>query len=333
MKQFKVFGPVQVACVVGVSVALLVLIAVTAIAGLNSLCVRRRRRFTRPQYEEVTSGKVAAIEKSEVLPGPHPEVFTLRFQTEKTPQDWYELFRDSALATKLMVTPTGVVSFINDPKMVVKNDENVAWNPNIPDNVILDCDPHHMELSGNGRGHWMRFLYRDQFAPIMRKGERLYMRVHCVSPQQFPESRHIIPSDLLDLERHRTLDRTSLYLSDPGVITNLHFDGHDGYVVQLSGEKRCVLAHPNANLRHHKSPICQRRSLDYKTRISPEEAKAFCSHDHVLRAGEALWCPRGHWHYMENPHPTDVSISLIIRFKEDESLRDSSLFEPLLIKK
>lgn len=72
----------------------------------------------------------------------------------------------------------------------------------------------------------------------------------------------------------------------PEPATNVHWDTHDVFVLQLKGQKHWQLFEPT-----HPLPISSQISNERKDEVPDEPVL-----DVVLRAGDALYVPRGWWH-------------------------------------
>ncbi|MGH8076119.1 MAG: JmjC domain-containing protein [Lysobacter sp.] len=78
--------------------------------------------------------------------------------------------------------------------------------------------------------------------------------------------------------------------------TNVHWDTHDVFVVQMSGKKHWRLYEPTMLL-----PISSQTSNERKDDVPAEPA-----FDRVLEAGDVLYVPRGWWHRVVPVESTDT---------------------------
>jgi ribosomal protein L16 Arg81 hydroxylase len=81
--------------------------------------------------------------------------------------------------------------------------------------------------------------------------------------------------------------RFNMYLSSPGKQgRRLHFDTHDVFIIQVEGSKRWTIYDITSQ-----SPIYFRKNHDSEL---PEDAEPYL--DCILKKGDVLYLPRGHWH-------------------------------------
>lgn len=112
----------------------------------------------------------------------------------------------------------------------------------------------------------------------------------------------VLSSFLLRLSNElRCPTRFNMYLSSPGKQgRRLHFDTHDVFVVQVEGSKRWTIYDVTAP-----SPIYFRKNHESEV---GENATPYL--DCVLKKGDVLYLPRGHWH---NVVPCDeISLHLTL---------------------
>jgi len=100
----------------------------------------------------------------------------------------------------------------------------------------------------------------------------------------------------------RCRTRLNLYVSSPGTSgRGLHYDCHDVFVLQIEGSKRWRI-YENSD----RAPVHVRKV--HLTKAPGEAIKPYL--DCVLRKGDVLYVPRGHWHHVE---PLDeVSLHLTL---------------------
>jgi 50S ribosomal protein L16 3-hydroxylase len=104
------------------------------------------------------------------------------------------------------------------------------------------------------------------------------------------------------------------YLSSTGARIRPHFDKQENLVIHLSGEKRWQLAenetvafpHENHVLGRPLPPGLERLSLEWPLRM-PERARSL-----TLRAGSALFVPRGTWHSTLSV-TTSLSLTILLQ--------------------
>ena len=268
--------------------------AIDAVAGFN------------PQTQRVANWPVMASGVSSVDPG----------ALGRTDAEWARVFSGTRYGTKLFGNDTGVMSFSNSPNETRRSEEgDIVWAN--PRDGADGCEALQLMAYGEGAAAWDVL-----FAP---DGERhRYLRVHLHSKRGFngaSEAALLMPRGLpLD-----SVTQLSLYISDPSVMTNLHYDSNPGFVYQLAGEKRVVVAPPHrVRALYGSGSRCARRSADYKGRIPAEEARAFGAWDFVLKQGDLAYIPRGYWHMLENPSKTKRSTSAIIRLDPTKHPQDTA---------
>lgn len=111
-----------------------------------------------------------------------------------------------------------------------------------------------------------------------------------------------------------------------------HYDVHDVFVVQISGEKRWIL-HPPV----YPHPLSNQPWSDRRSAVE-ERARETPAVDTVLRPGDCLYLPRGWIHSAEALGETTIHLTLgvasvnrydVARTLLDELQNDSTLREPL----
>lgn len=117
---------------------------------------------------------------------------------------------------------------------------------------------------------------------------------------------------------------SGVWISSAGCVTPLHFDNCHGFLAQVVGRKRFILAHPSeSGLMYRQDNILSKNQLsskvDLDTWVVPQsaESKQFPNIADVewlvadLEPGDVLYTPPGFWHHVTS---IDISISVLLPF-------------------
>ena len=242
------------------------------------------------------------------------------------PQDAWATMNIQGLADKLgratranmMVSPTGVVGYYNTGLVKIAMRDGRVWGRAAVSRLQPqeEIELPHVQIDGNLGGYADFFRDRKPEACFLTPSERVYLRTcDVILPQINDALATGIPTD------DATLEGVSLYLSQAGTVTNLHWDLRSGAIQQLRGRKRVILFAPSeiSNLPMYPADhIFGRRSL-INGRIDAAALAAFpmlaqargfiCD----IGPGDWLYLPAGWMHYVETCD--DDCISLIINFR------------------
>ncbi len=223
-----------------------------------------------------------------------------------------------ATRANMMVSPTGVVGYYNTGLVKIAMRDGRVWGRAAVSRLLPqeEIELPHVQIDGNLGGY--ADFYRDTTPPgyFLAPSERVYLRTcDAILPQVSDTIATGIPQD------NATLEGVSLYLSQAGTVTNLHWDLRSGAIQQLRGRKRVILFAPSEISKLPMYPtdhVFARRSL-INGRI---DAAAVTDHPALAQAraficdigpGDWLYLPAGWMHYVETCN--DNCISLIINFR------------------
>ncbi len=169
--------------------------------------------------------------------------------------------------------------------------------------VLADLPADRSPYADSRESHSADVTVRELVNRI-EAGERWYLNQAPL--KRFPE----MEKDLdLSLLTSLPIHAVNLWLGGP-TRSGLHFDSEDNFLVQIFGQKRAVLVDPQ-----YAGSLELIREVPSKSGLSPKQIEEpadgsfakvprWCG---TITAGDALFIPRGWWHYLASP---DQSISV-----------------------
>jgi lysine-specific demethylase 8 len=182
-----------------------------------------------------------------------------------------------------------------------------AWTPrefarrfgNRQISVVVDLPDHGVPYLDDYAGHGAR-MRLDEFVARMERGERCYLS------QARLEDYHGLVREI-DLSALTVLPvfGVNLWLGN-GTRSGLHFDTADNFLVQIYGHKSAILIDRRYTASLRPFPDTPSKSqLDLEEREGPASCLATIPNWRAtIGPGDALYIPRGWWHYLATPEPS-----------------------------
>lgn len=252
---------------------------------------------------------------------------------------------------KIMASPTNVYSFYETFTYAVVNLTPEEENPN---RVVLqyiylkngtavqvydDFEPFHFQVQGPDELPDVGFIMMDDADPtnisytnpVIARGEHYYVRISGVEGTPFYD---IYAKDIMcaAFNSHRSkgyktlpheivksINRTSIFFSKTGAVTNLHYDesGMGAVLCQLKGSKRIVLWPPGEfdNMGNYPAghPYYRRSVFNKRNPFKQSRKLAESKHtDMIVDEGQCIFMPVGWWHYIESLSEDTISVRFTI---------------------
>ena len=227
---------------------------------------------------------------------------------------------DQNTKVRLFITPTGVLGYYNTSMVQVSVRGGRPWGRVIDPSVLpqgAEIELPHMQLGGSmSLGGYSAILQHKRASDfVFNASERTYMRtVGDVLPQVAPLMPHGIPVDAASCAH------VSLYVSQAGTVTNLHWDVYSGVIHQLRGRKRVIFfspdqldhfaMHPNRHIFARRAQVADK--LTEATLQAHPEMQRARGYECIIEPDQWLYIPARWLHHVETLD--DNTISLITRF-------------------
>jgi lysine-specific demethylase 8 len=229
----------------------------------------------------------------------HHGKWASRLITEVNADKW----RDVAEQARSAAIPLVVRNFISPQAKLWSPERMVGqWGSSEVD-VAVDLPSHGVPYREQFGSHQKRMKLAD-FVELMQSGQSCYLTQ--VPLNSFPELDHDL--NVKDLRLGRVFSR-NLWVGN-NTRSGLHFDNADNLFCQLYGAKRALLVGP----KHSKflypfadNPSKSQVDLDCPDFARQPKSARIEVWGCQLNAGDALYIPRGWWHYIST---ADISISI-----------------------
>lgn len=130
---------------------------------------------------------------------------------------------------------------------------------------------------------------------------------------KFPSlKKHI---DFRNIKKNSIIHSLLCWIGPKSTITGFHADWSENINVQIKGSKIFYLVSPKSNKKMYPSPTYERFSTASLIDMKNLDKKKFPLFDDceiiktVLKSGDAIYLPRGWWHYVESLEPS-INVSI-----------------------